>query len=351
MPVGDKIILLHNSHWANNIGNAFFTLGVKYILEQTCVNSRVIQTDQLASLAWQQPLGLINCNSLKYAAYSEPDWFVIAGPLFKRKFIEKYSPVLRRVLKHNKKTRLIILNAGSIAYDEAEADAGKRFLEEFCPYILTTRDEYTYSKFGDFAEHCHNGIDTAFFCSDYYPGYETPKLKDYITVAFDTSPEPDIELGAYSRDDPDTWNHVSLGTPAKRCYRYSRWLNWARMFPRYVGDFKVIRPSHKIQGESPIVLFGRPNSFVSQTPYGYLNLYHNTNLTISDRVHACVATLAYGNPARLVSNTKRRALFERLRLEKVEEEIVRADMSKLRKEKERYLGFMQQAAVSFFRDN
>ena len=50
------------------------------------------------------------------------------------------------------------------------------------------------------------------------------------------------------------------------------------------------------------------------TPEGYLLAYANSKLTLSNRVHANVATLSYGNPAMYFSDSKRAKLLDRLNL-------------------------------------
>ncbi|MDR0307494.1 MAG: hypothetical protein LBI42_11745 [Chitinispirillales bacterium] len=51
---------------------------------------------------------------------------------------------------------------------------------------------------------------------------------------------------------------------------------------------------------------------ISDIPEDYLTLYANATAVHSDRVHACVVALAYGNKARLYNNTLRAALFKKL---------------------------------------
>ena len=52
----------------------------------------------------------------------------------------------------------------------------------------------------------------------------------------------------------------------------------------------------------------------------YLLLYRNASEVYSDRVHACIPTLAFGNKARLFSNSPRIALFENAKIPDVKGE-------------------------------
>ena len=54
----------------------------------------------------------------------------------------------------------------------------------------------------------------------------------------------------------------------------------------------------------------------------YLLLYRNASEVYSDRVHACIPTLAFGNKARLFSNSPRIALFENAKIPDVRERLV-----------------------------
>ena len=61
---------------------------------------------------------------------------------------------------------------------------------------------------------------------------------------------------------------------------------------------------------------------VSDNPMDYLLLYRNASEVYSDRVHACIPTLAFGNKARLFSNSPRIALFENAKIPNVRERLV-----------------------------
>ena len=61
---------------------------------------------------------------------------------------------------------------------------------------------------------------------------------------------------------------------------------------------------------------------VSDNPMDYLLLYRNASEVYSDRVHACIPTLAFGNKARLFSNSPRIALFENAKNPDVRERLV-----------------------------
>lgn len=341
MSGSNPLILLHNSQWASNIGNAFYDLGIEHILNEACGDARVVSTDHLSSIVWRRPRWLLESNDLQYPRYSAPDWFVLSGPLFKIEFVERYQPILDEVFRKDGDTKLAILNAGSIEYSDAEVGRCREFLSRYPTSVLTTRDQFTYEAYSDCADHAYNGIDTAFFCSCCYEGYATPRLEPYIALTFDKVREPDIDLGGFQASEPSTWGDVEVSQRWSPGYRYSKVFDVLRSYPAIVGDYRVVRPTHKMVRENVFGLFGKPNSLVSLRPHAYLNVYANTSLTISDRVHACIATLSFGNPARLVSSTERQRLFRRVDLGEISEAVRSIDRDVVRQEKEDYIEFIR----------
>ena len=83
-------------------------------------------------------------------------------------------------------------------------------------------------------------------------------------------------------------------------------------------------------------------TLISDIPEDYLNLYANAYATYSDRVHACIATLAFGNYARLYSQTPRAYLFERLGLGTIKRNILRLDEDKIKLEKSHHISFLKE---------
>ena len=56
----------------------------------------------------------------------------------------------------------------------------------------------------------------------------------------------------------------------------------------------------------------------SDYPLDYLFIYRNVAATHSDRVHACIPTLSFGNKAQLYSDSPRIALFENVGIDVAE---------------------------------
>ena len=72
-------------------------------------------------------------------------------------------------------------------------------------------------------------------------------------------------------------------------------------------------------------------------------LYSNAKEVHSDRVHACVAALAYGIPARFYYDTPRAGLFDKVLKEDISKKVTTIDQDKIRREKERQILALREA--------
>ena len=86
-----------------------------------------------------------------------------------------------------------------------------------------------------------------------------------------------------------------------------------------MGSEMCIRDSHKPFPYTKVSKLVKNGVIVSDNPMDYLLLYRNASEVYSDRVHACIPTLAFGNKARLFSNSPRIALFENAKIPDVRE--------------------------------
>jgi hypothetical protein len=116
-------------------------------------------------------------------------------------------------------------------------------------------------------------------------------------------------------------------------------------FPQHVdatlGDLPIYRTDHCFNPVTLRKIYNKPNMFVSDLPETYLILYANAALTLSNRVHACAASLAYGNRAMLFSSTPRARLLERVGAHKVKQHPVAIDLVQLNEEKSRLMSFVR----------
>ncbi len=291
-------ILFPASDWASNIGNPFFTLGVKHAVETALPEAEVIFTGSNPIMA-KGLKGREARMAFNYPAYpGDVDAIMFAGPMLDKNFGRIFGPALRAAKL--KKLKIFLVSAGGIDYDDAEINHCRDVLSQYKPDILYTRDRETFEVYGDLADRSHSGICGAWFTPDYYPGYDTPDLTPYITSVYDTRAEAPLDALTAA-----IANAESLDVPVY-AGRYRGWLS--RILDRreiaMAGAHRIIRPCHRPTNPN-FAVFSKPNTFASYTPYGYLNLYRNTTVTVTDRLHAAVATLAYGNPAYLTLRSNR----------------------------------------------
>jgi hypothetical protein len=118
-----------------------------------------------------------------------------------------------------------------------------------------------------------------------------------------------------------------------------------RKLPSKIGPYNVIRTEHRFNPYVRSKIYRHPNAIVSDEPYTYFTIYAGSSLTLSDRVHACVITLAYGKLAMLFSPSPRTYLFDRLGLSSIRSSPTLLDKNKLAKEKQDEIDFLKSAVI------
>jgi len=338
---GHPSIVYAGGFWATNIGNAFYNLGLLHILKESSPEADIYFLNDQAGWFWRGRGGGNPSNDLNYLQYINPDFLVLAGPLINEKFIKIWGPTLK--ILSSKGVNLALLSVGCSKYNDYERNLMRGFFEKYPPHILMSRDQYTYDNFNDLAMHAYSGVCSAFFVPYVYKPIETD-LEKYLIFNFDKSPEPEFKIVNSHEDGSGAVEFNGLKLQIKRKNRFNL---KRRSYTTSLGDYKIVRAVHScIPNYFPSrirIPFRRKNSFVSDIPYGYLNLYANTQGTFSDRVHACVVTLAYGNPAMLFSESPRSNLFERFGLNDIWRKPVLLDREKLDIEKERVIEFLRGA--------
>jgi Polysaccharide pyruvyl transferase len=327
-------LLYPSSHWATNIGNPFFNLGAQYLLGAARKDVEVLPADLFAAKCFNLKSKYLD-NAFNYTeVLGHVDAIVLAGPMFDLHFSSLFEPILRAAKESD--TKVILLTTGGILYDQQEVAHCRAVLKKFPPFILTTRDSETYRSYHDLAENSYDGICTAWFLPEAFPGYDTPNLNKYITSCFDATSEPSFSLTSFDQ----YCRQVVFGE-----VRHSAFQKIRRLFQtglrEEVDGYTVVRPVHCCVKRVNRQLFFKPNSFVSQTPYGFLNLYRNTSLTLTDRLHAAVATMAYGKPARLYIRSGRTHLLNRVGVESVMDEITRVNLADILSEKRKYITWIK----------
>jgi hypothetical protein len=296
---------LYIGSWPQNIGNAFFDLGARAILQQAvpeatfypmggAVHWMFMASNKYHNGRFKNKMNNVlktklrhPNNSLEIGQLADVDLIVFAGMSMCREFVENNGRTFLEASKRGVAT--LGLGAGGAIYDEDEAVVFSDFLGSLNRSAIITRDDDTFDLFSGQVQNMWSGIDCAFFLPDYYT---PPRL---------ALPSYDIENFDYVDEHPEI-DHKGR---------------------------KVIYTHHDLWGPLPKRYIGKPDTLVSDVPEDYLTLYSQVTETYADRVHACVASLAYGNSAKLYSDTPRKALFEKVGVSKITSELSKLDMSLL----------------------
>jgi hypothetical protein len=315
-----------------NIGNAFYYEGGKWILEQVFGEGTVgfVQT-QPAYWTFSDQREGNPVNSFPFLASLDVDYLVLQGPLFTRHFRDIWESTLRAMRKRG--TQLILLGTAFHRYDEEEAAIARPYLQALEPLAVVTRDEVTYRRIAPWGLNCHNGVDSALAVVHAYRPPVVRLGRQYIVMTFDRYPEPNLSLvNAASPASPAPGSREGRFEFGGHNWHYrqpmlSSWFSergkWQaylgamldrRRLPSSLGRFAIVRPDHRYNPHISWKIYQGPNGVVSDEPFTYCAVYAGSALTLSDRVHACVATLAYEKPAMLFTESPRAHLFDRIGL-------------------------------------
>ena len=352
-------IALTSGHWGQNIGNAFFNVGGRWILEQVFPEATInfIQ-DQPGYRTFHNKLSGNPKNDFGIMKYLDLDLLVLQGPLLADSF-----PILWRDTLQALKDRGIrygFLSTALFRHSASEIEANRKFIREFPPAFLSTRDSNTYENFKDLAPVSYDGIDSAFFVPK---ACQPPKLTcpPYMVMNFDRWPEPRVRIDAAppranSRDftfEGNTW-HLEMPGLFTRMADKNKYLSYIAAFmdfrklPNSLNGRQVLRTEHRVNPFISRKVYQRPNMVCSDEPWTYFTVYANSELTVSDRVHACAATLAYGKPAVLFAKTSRARLFDRVGAGNVLKEVVQLAPESLESQRSQQIDFLRKSLRGLF---
>lgn len=344
--------------WCTNIGNGFFSQGVEYVLKEILgeKNVTIVSDFQTYTTSYGKRL-YIDRNQLEYLSSLEVDNIVLAGPVISKYFLYLWKEILIKL--HKRGIGYIILSAGIMKLNEKEKQEIVEFFNEYPPYVFSSRDENTYMQFGEYALHAYNGICFSFFAPDFYTPSEMKELSPYIVYNFDKINEPQINIihdnnttdkskcFVYNKDTYQItypkW-YTSLTSTTDRftdAFIYINSILPAKKRPNNLGKYRIIRTDHRFHPHFRKKIYRQGNSFVADLPYGYLNLYANSEMTLSDRVHACAVTLSFGHSAMLFAKTNRHGLLERVGANGIENGPIKLNMEKLEEEKENMIAWLR----------
>jgi hypothetical protein len=313
-----KQIFYFGHCWADNVGNAFIDYGINYSLKEALKDYDV----QINNISNMQPYNDYKFNQkfpynilsggrkktenvFDLRMHTKPDLVVLGGSLFDVFWCNVHARFLNWLIEKQYPV-LVLGGGGGNNYSQEELDFVSSYWKKinFIGYIA--RDEKAYSNFGKFAKVAYSGIDNAFFLNNAFTPAKL-EIEPYVANTFDLT------------------------------------------YPREVNDGskKIIKISHRLLDVDSFRLFLKKRfkafktvstyDYVSDYPEDYLNLYANADVTHSDRVHACVATLIFGGKTQYYDKSDRSYLFDRVNLSEIRNKPVRLDMDLINTEKEKQL--------------
>jgi len=209
-------VALVSGFWGQNIGNAFFNIGGKWILEEVFGKNNVafIQDQPMYRTFYNQKQGLPK-NDFGLLSYIDVEYLVLQGPMLTSNFRFIWSDTFK--ILRDRDVKIILLGAAFFTYTKKEFEDVKNFLNEYSPYLISTRDEESYNELKTYFDNSrlHNGIDSAFFV----PNTFTPLKfygKDYITLNFDRRPEPTIAINANCESYEFEFNELGMNWKLNR---------------------------------------------------------------------------------------------------------------------------------------
>jgi hypothetical protein len=347
-------IAIVSGFWGQNIGNAFFNIGGKWIIEQVFPDAQINYVlDQPGYRTFNDQSKGNPKNDWGMLKRLEVDAIVLEGPMLTVDFPKLWEETFAALTARG--TKIILLGAAMFRFNEDEKRVNLEFLKKYRPWILSSRDLPTYETFKDSAEHSHAGLDSAFFVPKAYQPFnlDTPP---YVAMNFDRWHEPSIQIDEQpvregTRD--FTWNgktwHLDFPERLMRWSDKNKWWSYIASFTDRrklkddIAGLEVVRPEHRFNPHITPKVYKRPNAIASDEPWTYFTVYANAAITVSDRVHACIITLAYGKPAVLFSKSPRSQVFDRLGLDSIRKEVVTLDPELLERERCAEINFLKEA--------
>jgi hypothetical protein len=348
-------ILFYGSCWPTNIGNAFVNLGAIHSLKAALgERADVFHFGGLSSFLFRQNNRIRN--NLDIAEVTRFDYVVQAGMTQAVDHLQVSEPILRSFIQTG--ARVVIAGGGASRYDDDEVQSVREWMKRIPIYAFVSRDRHSYENYGDLATPSFDGIDSAFFIAESF----TPiplDVQPFDVLTFDSMEEPQCVNGRENQGAKvvahTAPSNSSEGIIKRVCAAKRRLFQ--RGAPSFLGtavvssidlEGRLAFRTHHAPWHSTLSAtdFERPNTLISDLPSDYLSLYAQAHNVYSDRVHACIATLAFGNRAKLFGkNNPRLRMFERVGAGDIIWKPVRLNLECLRADMEKQMEFWRKVLV------
>jgi hypothetical protein len=299
-------ILVENSTW-NNVGDGFYQSTLYVLLTKLYPNDTVVMGEGPIRRSFRPKNKRQISNLFQLMDHQTADVHIFSGPIL-HSFMAKYSEKVIDIKRRGNNYAFISTSSAGIT--EPERKQLGEFFQKYPPLLLSTRDEDTYHNFKEYIPNSYNGFCTAFLVNKLLPVDEVKADFPFFVSSFYLELEPfyktngKVEIDNVSLERKPTY----LNLP----HKYTRHLNFMRPQQDMLDTHKIVRVHQDLSTHFYHIKFSHPNSFMSFNLLSYLALYKSADFTVTDRVHSCAASVAFGKPARLYSDSPRAAIFHRL---------------------------------------
>ena len=334
-------ILIHSGATITNVGNEFVQKGAEYIIKKA-TNDKPDIFFSSAHPSWfylnrfigsKQPTFFEDGvkRALRRFGYDQPppsksetaseivpegqvfsvmanaryDLLIVPGMTICAEYIRVAGPAVLQAVRNGAK--VLFLGAGGEFYDKKENVEFLNFLDAVQPIGIRTRDVGTYEMLKGWNMDVCLGMDCAFFANDFFKPPQLA-LDPFVASNFDMGEEPE-----FIKSIPNV------------------------VRTNHCANFPVLEAVYKLL-----------NVMVSDVPTDYLTVYANAKEVYSDRVHACVVSLAYGTPVRFYYKTPRSGLFGPVGAEAVAKELTVLDRDHFQKIKNEQVEWTRRVIESHF---
>lgn len=342
--------------WGQNIGNAFFNIGGHYVLSEVFGQGQVgFHQDQPNYRTLHNKFKGNPVNYVDLISYMDIDYVVLQGPVFNPWIYVSWAKTFKALKRRG--VKIAFLSSAFFKFRDKEYATVRGFLEEFPPAFISTRDSRSYEILKGFFPKLpiFDGIDSGFFLNRTAVPFGTSAFEPFCAFTFDRYSEPTFMKSA---PDPKKYESKKVWILNKTYYAaVPKFLHnsghkskiWA-----YIGDyfdrrrhadkidgFNIVRPEHRSYPHITYKIYRHPNATASDDPWTYVNIYGNATFTLSDRVHACVASLTYGKQAMLFTPSPRSSLFDRVGVESIREQLCTLDLDFLTEQQEKEISWVR----------
>ena len=331
---------LFTSVFFNNIGNGFIDLGAEEQLKRAIPkDAQLVKLSQCANFAaslgpmfaikelpgiewlWSRVMqkfvnqlhdktykAVSTLDVFSPALIAKLDYLVIPGCVLTVPFFTIFGKFLEH--KVEQRCKLIFLGASGNYYTDEEKICVKEWLEKLKPHAILFRDSIAFNNYATYSERSYNGIDCVWFVNR----LDIPKMETIV--------DPYVVLNF------DLPKHIPI---------------LKELQDKFTGTSNnIVYTEHKPYPYTKVSKMAKKNVMCSDYPMDYLFVYKHVTETHTDRVHACIPTLSFGNKAQLYSDSPRVALFENvgINLEEIMKRPISIDISKLNELQDKQIDFL-----------